>query len=147
MYLCICYLANYPTDVVSPPTPPPLRSQIHFATFSADLPRSQIRINLSNRGMQTYFGHLQLTYISVFIYVSARGVAKKGGGGGLSVACTYFHLVWECMFFFHSLRDLSAIIKAFRGTTPIIHMMSTGKCLQHQKYDCHHGRRWGERYY
>lgn len=35
--------------------------------------------------------------------------------------------------FCNTLRDLRTIIKAFRGTTPIIHMMSTGKCLQHQE--------------
>lgn len=38
--------------------------------------------------------------------------------------------------FCNTLRDLRAIIKAFRGTTPIIHMMSTGKCLQRQGKDC-----------
>jgi len=114
-YSWICYRLGFPF------------ASLHILPGVLTSPRSQIRINLSNRGMQTYFGHLQFTHLHT------AGFER----------CMYIILVFF-FFVFCSLRDLRTIIKAFRGTTPIIHMMSTGKCLQHQKYDCHRLR--GRRY-
>lgn len=72
--------------------------------------------------MQTYFGHLPHTHTPKRERERVRGGGKGDCGKGVHVHN-----------FCNTLRDLRTIIKAFRGTTPIIHMMSTGKCLQHQE--------------
>jgi len=50
-YSWICYRLGFPF------------ASLHILPKVLTSPRSQIRINLSNRGMQTYFGHLQFTHL------------------------------------------------------------------------------------